>query len=86
MRPSRLRKTLRQTTRRRRSAFYVLSQAHEPDEEFVDPYARRYEETVAALHRVAHTRHWVDATQLELWTVADTRGTPSTYMPRKSTG
>ena len=82
MRPPRLRKMLRQTTRRRRSAFYTLIQAHEPDEEFVDPYARRYEETVAALHRAAHTRRWLDPTQLELWT-EPRPATPTSFVPRR---
>jgi hypothetical protein len=82
MRPPRLRKTLRQTTRRRRSAFYVLSQAHEPDEDFIDPYARRHDETLASLLRVAHSRRWVDPTQLELW--AEPRpAAPTSFVSRR---
>ena len=68
MRPRRLRKTLRQATLRRRAAFYTLLQAHEPDEDFVDPYSAHHDETLAALLRPHGVRHWVDPSQLELWT------------------
>jgi hypothetical protein len=66
MRPRRLRKTTKQTVLRRRSAFYTLVQAHEPDEDFVDPHSARHDETLAALLRIPHSRRWLDPLQLEL--------------------
>lgn len=66
MRSRRLRKTAQQTVLRRRSAFYTLGQAHEPEEDFVDPYSARHDETLAALLRPATTRAWLDPMQLEL--------------------
>jgi hypothetical protein len=82
MRPNRQRKTLRQTTRRRRSAFYTLIQAQEPDEDFVDPFAERYEETLASLLRAERSRRWVDPDQFDLWS-ADARVTPTSFVPRR---
>jgi hypothetical protein len=71
MRPRRLLKTLRQATLRRRSAFYVLGQASEPDEEFVDPFSKRHDETVLSLiRRQALGRPTADPDQLELWIAA----------------
>ena len=70
MRPRRLHKTLRQATLRRRSAFYVLAQANEPDVELVDPSSKRYEETLLSLlRRPAHARATPlpDPDQLDLW-------------------
>jgi len=66
MRPRRLRKTVKQNVLRRRAAFYTLGQAHEPDEDFVDPHSARHDETLAALLRTSHGRRWVDPLQLEL--------------------
>jgi len=69
MRPRRLRKTAKQTVLRRRSAFYTLLQAHEPDEDFVDPHSARHDETLAALLRIPYlprSRPWRDPLQLEL--------------------
>ena len=69
MRPRRLRKTAKQTVLRRRSAFYTLVQAQEPDEDFVDPHSARHDETLAALLRLPlgpYGRRWVDPMQLEL--------------------
>jgi hypothetical protein len=69
MRPRRLRKTSKQTVLRRRSAFYTLAQAHEPDEDFVDPHSARHDETLAALLRIPYQsrgRAWRDPLQLEL--------------------
>ena len=61
MRPRRLRKSTKAATLRRRAAFYVLVQGQEPDEHFVDPAARQYDEMLAALpplppHRAARFR------------------------------
>jgi len=66
MRPRRLRKTVKQNVLRRRAAFYTLGQAHEPDEDFVDPHSARHDETLAALLRTPHGRRWIDPLQLEL--------------------
>lgn len=67
MRPRRLRKTVKQTVLRRRAAFYTLVQAQEPDEDFVDPHSRRYDETLAALMRPYQGHRWADPMQLDLW-------------------
>jgi hypothetical protein len=67
MRQRRLRKTLKQATLRRRAAFYTLVQAHEPDEDFVDPYSAHHDETLAALLRPRDGRRWLDPSQLDLW-------------------
>ena len=68
MRPRRLRKTVKQTILRRRSAFYTLLQAHEPaEDDLVDPFSDRHDETLAALLRPHAGRRWLDPDQLELW-------------------
>lgn len=67
MRPRRLRKTVKQTILRRRAAFYTLVQAQEPDEDFVDPHSKRYDETLAELLRAPRGRGWMDPMQLDLW-------------------
>jgi hypothetical protein len=67
MRPRRLRKTVKQTILRRRSAFYTLGQAQEPAEDFVDPHSNRHDETLAALMRPHLGRRWLDPDQLDLW-------------------
>ena len=86
MRPRRLSKTLRQATHRRRSAFYVLGQANEPDEEFVDPFSKRHDETVVnLLRRLGRPRHPADPHQFDLF--APTRHAPPddarAYQPRR---
>jgi hypothetical protein len=61
-------KTLRQATLRRRSAFYVLLQGHEPEEEFVDPASARHDETLAdLLRRPTRSARAHDPNQLDLW-------------------
>lgn len=56
---------------RRRAAFYVLLHQHdqEPDEHFVDPASRLYEEMLATLPALPPRRAQRFRDQLEFWPV-----------------
>ena len=80
---------MRQATLRRRSAFYILTQANEPDEDFLDPSSKRHDETLLSLlRRAAHMRPARDPDQLELWAPAPRppidEAALSAFQPRRS--
>ncbi len=71
MRPRRLRRMTAAAMQRRRAAFYVLvhQHEHEPDEYFIDPAARLYDDMVVALPPLPPRRAARFRDQLELWPV-----------------